>query len=184
MRGNPAQVCFALLMAAALTASAGEPSASRPKAAADAVDALRKQLGAALRGAMEKSGPSAAIEVCRHDAPRITASLRAPGVAVGRTSHRLRNPANAPQPWMKSLLAEYRERPPAPGSYRVVDLGDAGRGYVEPIYLKPLCATCHGQSIAPQLLTEIRERYPDDRATGFGLGEFRGLFWAVIEDVD
>ncbi len=160
--------------------AADEKDPGRPPRAVAAVDALRKDLGAALRGAMEKGGPMAAVEACRDQAPRITVSQASPGVEVGRTSHRLRNPKNAPRPWMEPLLAEYRGLPPAPGSYRVVDLGKGGTGYVEPIYLKPMCATCHGENIEPALHDEIRERYPEDRATGFRPDGFRGLFWTVV----
>ena len=47
--------------------------------------------------------------------------------------------------------------------------------------MQPLCATCHGESVEPALLARIRERYPEDQAVGFRVGELRGLFWAVVE---
>ncbi len=171
---------LALISLAFVAGAAADRTPEAPPAAVDAVDALRKQLGAALRGAIEEEGPIAAIDVCRDKAPQITKALQNEGVAVGRTSHRLRNPDNAPMPWMKPLLEELRDSTAAPGRFRVVDLGEAGTGYVEAIYLQPLCATCHGSNIAPALHDEIRARYPDDRATGFEPGEFRGLFWAVV----
>ena len=156
------------------------PGPQPPRAAVDAIGRLRVELGGALRAALAK-GPEHAIEVCRLDAPRLTALQQRDGIRVGRTSDRLRNPANAPEPWMQPLLAEFRERAPEPGAHRSVDLGARGTGYVEPIYLKPLCATCHGENVAPPLLDAIRARYPEDRATGFRVGELRGLFWAVVE---
>ena len=82
---------------------------------------------------------------------------------------------------MLPLLEEFRDSEPQPGSFRTVDLGPRGTGYVEPIYLKPLCANCHGENVAPDLLVRIREHYPDDDAIGFRVGEFRGLFWALVE---
>ena len=60
---------------------------------------------------------------------------------MGRTSHRLRNPGNAPEPWMVPLLDAFRASPPPADAWRSVDLGSRGTGYVEPIYLQPLCAT-------------------------------------------
>jgi len=109
-------------------------------------------------------------------------NVRAPagGVAVGRTSHRLRNPANAPEPWMVPLLDELRAAAPRPGSWHAVDLGARGTGYVEPIYLQPLCATCHGEAVEGALLERIRTLYPTDEAVGFHVGELRGLFWAIV----
>jgi hypothetical protein len=157
--------------------AAAESAGARPELAA-VVARVREDLGKALRDALAQ-GPEQAIDVCRVEAPRLAQAAGGAGVSVGRTSHRLRNPANAPEPWMQPLLEEYRLSEPAPGSFRSVDLGPRGTGYVEPIYLQPLCATCHGEAVAPDLLARIRERYPEDRAVGFRVGEFRGLFWAV-----
>ena len=40
-----------------------------------------------------------------------------------------------------------------------------------------LCTTCHGESISPGIASAIAERYPDDEATGFAVGDLRGVFW-------
>lgn len=157
------------------TAAPAEP----PVRAVAAVAALRTQLMAALTKALAES-PEAAIDACRVEAPRIAERVGMSGVAVGRTSHRLRNPRNAPEPWMASLLDAYRRTPPPAEAWRTVDLGSRGTGYVEPIYLQPPCATCHGEAVEPKLLARIRALYPDDDAVGFRVGELRGLFWAVV----
>jgi hypothetical protein len=54
----------------------------------------------------------------------------------------------------------------APAEYR----------YLVPIYLKPLCLTCHGSSeqIPADVQAVLNERYPEDQGTGFALGAFRG----------
>lgn len=39
-----------------------------------------------------------------------------------------------------------------------------------------VCLTCHGAAIAPAVLEKIQALYPDDKATGFGLGDIRGAF--------
>jgi RND family efflux transporter MFP subunit len=143
-----------------------------------AVGAFRQALVQALQSALQES-PMAAIDVCRLEAPRIAERVSVDGVAVGRTSHRLRNPSNAPEDWMLPFLREFRTSDAAAGSSRTFDLG--GRlGYVEPIYVQELCVTCHGSSVEPSLLEHIRERYPEDAAVGFEVGDFRGLFWAVV----
>jgi RND family efflux transporter MFP subunit len=159
--------------------AAANPEAARARAAAVIAD-LKLELEAALAAALAL-GPEAAIQTCRVEAPRIAAKHARDGVRVGRTSHRLRNPANAPATWMQPPLDEFRNAPPKPGSSRTVDLGARGIGYIEPIYLKPVCTTCHGNAIEPALLERIRAQYPDDQAFGFEEGDFRGLFWAVIE---
>lgn len=158
-----------------------EAGQGRPPEAVEAIARLRDGLGRALRQTLGEAGPAAAIEVCRSDAPRIARDAAAPGVSVGRTSHRLRNPRNAPEPWMEPLLDELRSIPQAPNAFRTVDLGPGRVGYVEPIYLQPLCATCHGEQVAPDLLEKIRAAYPSDEAVGFRTGELRGLFWAIVD---
>ena len=186
--GLPLAGVLALFLAALLSEGCAErmrpdpPSAAapaeRPAQAAETVAALRTQLLAALPQALGQ-GPEAAIDACRIEAPRIAERVSANGVAVGRTSHRLRSPGNAPEPWMLPLLEEFRTNPQQPGAWRSVDLGTRGTGYVEPIYLQPLCATCHGESVDPTLLQKIRALYRDDEAVGFAVGDFRGLFLAI-----
>ncbi len=57
-------------------------------------------------------GPEQAIGVCSIEAPELAAEMSVNGVRIGRTSVRLRNPANSPEVWMLPLLEEYK--PPAP----------------------------------------------------------------------
>ncbi|MOA58455.1 hypothetical protein D3C78_1828600 [compost metagenome] len=38
------------------------------------------------------------------------------------------------------------------------------------------CLACHGQQIKPELAAVIDQRYPQDQARGFALGELRGAF--------
>ena len=55
-------------------------------------------------------------------------------------------------------------------------------GYVEPIVMQPMCLTCHGESLAPEIAARISEVYPDDQATGFKVGDFRGVFWVEFPE--
>lgn len=132
---------------------------------------LLRELTAALA-----DGPEHAIDVCRVRAPAIAAELGSEAVAAGRTSHRLRNPANAPRAWVAPLLAEAATQGRA-ATARAVRLPSGGVGYVEPLFVAPLCLACHGESLAPPVAERIRAGYPDDEATGFREGDFRGLVW-------
>jgi hypothetical protein len=108
----------------------------------------------------------------------IAARVSAGGVAVGRTSDRLRNAANVAQPWMQPLLAAYASGSEEP--YLTAPLGDGAWGYVEPIRVQALCTTCHGATLDAQLLEALDRLYPLDRARGYEVGELRGLFWAIV----
>lgn len=140
---------------------------------------FKARLQAALLAAMP-AGAEPAIDTCRVEAPAIAAALsaggRGAGVAVGRSSHRLRNPANAPRDWVAPLLAGFVAQPGS-ATPRAVNLPSGGIGYVEPIVTQPLCLACHGEALAPAVRARLADLYPDDRATGFRTGDLRGLFW-------
>lgn len=123
-----------------------------------------------------EAGPVAAIGVCRLRAPAIADGLEAMGVRVGRSSHRLRNPANRAPDWVRPLLDHYRDTPAERGPI-VVPLGDGRNGYVEPIMVQPLCLACHGTTLEPSVTEALATMYPDDRASGYAVGELRGVFW-------
>lgn len=146
--------------------------------AQETLQPFKEELLAALMGSLEE-GPAHSIHVCRERAPQIAAALSVDGVEMGRTSHRLRNPANAPAAWVEPLLAGYVEDPEQVEP-RAVYLRDGRIGYVEPIRVIHLCVSCHGPSVEPELLAEVRSLYPEDQATGFRVGDLRGLFWVTL----
>lgn len=147
--------------------------------AAAALQPFKEQLVAALTDALGEGGPHNAIRVCRERAPEIAASLSIDGVRMGRSSHRLRNPSNAPAPWVESLVQAFLENP-GQATPRAVRLDDSTFGYVEPIRMVSFCLSCHGPSIEPELEAVIDDLYPEDRATGFRVGDLRGVFWVTM----
>ena len=65
-------------------------------------DALRRELTHALA----QGGPAFAIKACHIDVAGLTRRMGGHGgITAGRTSDRLRNPANAPPAWAASLVA-------------------------------------------------------------------------------
>lgn len=161
-----------------------EPGSPREASARGVVAVLRMELLTALNNALAAGGPEEAVMVCRHDAPRIAAHVEVTGserIRVGRTSHRLRSPANAPEPWMQPALDAYASGTETRPSLTIA-LPDGSLGYVEPIKLGAGCLPCHGESeqIPAGVRTTLAESYPEDAATGFKEGEFRGLFWALV----
>ena len=182
---------FRIMLIALLAASLGacskiadEPAAAAVDPAPPAEDPAAK--GAALLGPFKmnlmqafstgmQEGPVSAISVCRDEAPGIAASLSVDGVRMGRSSHKLRNPANAPSEWLVPVLEAYvggDSRGP-----QVVELADGRHGYAEPIMMQGMCLVCHGSNIEPGIAARTAELYPDDQATGFAEGDFRGVFW-------
>ena len=136
---------------------------------------FKMQLKQALLAGLAQ-GPSEAIGACKLRAPEIAAALSVDGVVMGRSSHRLRNPANAAPEWVSPVLQAYVDDA-ADRAPRTVELAGERVGYVEPIMTQAVCLTCHGDVQDPSLAERIAGEYPDDQATGFELDEFRGVFW-------
>ncbi len=135
----------------------------------------KQDLQHALRSGMSE-GVVEAIKACRVQAPKIAESLSQDAIRVGRASHYLRNPSNAPPDWVEPILKAYvanaADREP-----RHVLLPGGRWGYVEPIMLQPLCTACHGEAISDEVAAQISKLYPEDRAVGFRVGDLRGVFW-------
>lgn len=170
-RGRRAWVAVGMLLAAGL-AGAQETARSR---GAELLLPFKRELQAALRAGLAE-GPVEAISACRVRAPEIADTLSRDGVRVGRSSQRLRNPANAPPPWVAPILDSY-VADPAKRAPATVSLPDDRIGYVEPIRLQAACLACHGEVLAPDVAARIHELYPEDRAVGFRVGDLRGVFW-------
>jgi hypothetical protein len=159
------------------------PAALAPAVARgnEAGRAFQKALQARLVQAMSQGGPPAAVEACAADAPRIAAEASASGVKLGRTSDRLRNPANTAPDWARAPLAAAATRRGADVEPLAVDLGGKV-GVLLPIVVGPACLGCHGApaSISPKVKDALAARYPADRAVGYQEGDFRGFLWVEV----
>lgn len=152
-------------------------------AAAGAAMELTSSLVSRLQAAMEEGGPVAAVNVCGEVAQELTQKLATEqGISMRRVALRHRNPQNAPDAyetaWLESQAATTAEQPSAAFG-EIVPAADGGPGeyrYLSPIYLKAQCLVCHGsaEQIPADVQAVLAERYPDDRATDFSLGELRG----------
>ena len=181
-RASTAGLCALLLSLAAPALAGKAPPIEGPAElhadgvrAREALRPLKKGLKGALQAALAES-PIAAVDACKLAAPSITEGAARPDLRVGRTSNRLRNPDNAPPGWARALLDDYVAGAPDAGA-RAVRLPGGGVGYVEPIRISPPCLACHGETVSDGVRARLAELYPEDRATGFDVGDFRGLFW-------
>ncbi len=150
----------------------------------NAMKTLGKTLKGELLAAMKEDGPVAALEMCSGRARELTDSVaKTAGVSAGRSSLRLRNPENVGPDWVQSWLSAQGERPfdgvDPQVSTATVEGVEVVR-VVAPIQVEAPCLVCHGpdESRPPELSAAIAERYPEDKATGYALGDLRGAIWA------
>ena len=154
----------------------------------DATAQLGQELSATLLSALGADGAVEAIGICSVEASPIAARLsELAGARVGRTALRIRNPDNAPDEAARDVMAAFARdlaggatAPPEHFETRP----DGSARYMSAIVTQPLCVTCHGAGIAPEVASAISEHYPADQATGFAVGDLRGAFiveWPIPE---
>ncbi len=142
-----------------------------------AKDAMAGTLMSELKSELELGGPSGAVVVCRDMAPMIAEHVAdSYGLAIGRTSHRLRNPTNLAPEWATHVVGDGATA----ASYLAGPDGELG--VVLPIMLAGPCLACHGQrnTLGEDVRTTLAESYPDDQAVGFSEGDLRGWFWIEV----
>ena len=177
---------FPFCLLAALSAAAQDDE--RLALSRDATAQLGQELTAALLSALGTDGPVEAIGVCSIEASPIAARLSGEaGARIGRTALRIRNPENAPDEAAREVMEAFARdlaadatAPPEHFETRP----DGSARYMSAIVAQPLCVTCHGSEIAPEVAAAIAGHYPADQATGFAVGDLRGAFivdWPAFE---
>lgn len=146
---------------------------------------LTTQLGAKLKAEMSANGPESAIGVCKQAAPEIAAKLSAEkSWQVGRVGTRVRNAdLNTPNNWQQEALKQFSERlakgeKPETMEFTQVENDGYDRylRYAKAVMVQPVCVTCHGsaESMPDGVKARLKTEYPNDKASGYQVGELRG----------
>lgn len=142
------------------------------QAANQAGDALMKELGGRLKAVIQADGPIAALETCNLEAMPLTEKVsREQGILIDRITDKPRNPANmgdkVERELLRTMVADHE-------AGRLQEIYRADDMVYKPILIKPLCLTCHGENLAPEVGDKIKALYPSDMAVGYKLDEVRG----------
>lgn len=166
-----------------------EASARAEALGAPAAGALAQGLVGRLGEAIEADGVAGAVDFCADEALVLTRSIAEehdPRLDLKRTTLRWRNPENAPDAWEGRML-RYLEAmegiEPGSAPETVTAQGPDGTlRFYRTLRTAPMCLQCHGTAdvIAPDVREILEARYPEDRATGYEAGEFRGLIRVQI----
>jgi hypothetical protein len=133
---------------------------------------------------MKGHGPVKTISTCQTVAPQLSeAHSQMSGWEVGRTSLKVRNPDNAPDAWETAVLNEFETRKAAGEDPKKISkaefVEEGGRKYFRMMKAIPtaeVCTKCHGSELAEPVTAKLNELYPEDKATGFKVGDLRGAF--------
>lgn len=175
------------LSAIALLAGCASEEKTNADNVAEAKGIIKEFFGS-LKGELETSmkagGPTNAILTCKGRAPMIADEWsKKSGWDVGRTSLKLRNPANEPDAWERQVLVQFAARKDKGEDLATMDysevVNEGGHKtfrYMKAIPVQDLCLTCHGTKLKPDVVASLKKLYPTDRATGYKVGDLRGAF--------
>lgn len=155
-----------------------------------------KQISASLSGALltklsseiQANGTVEAIKYCSVNALPLTDSIaKLEKVKISRVSHKNRNPANAANEEEMALIKNYiAQIEKGAATAPVITTGKGKYTYYAPVVIAmPTCLKCHGKpdtDIDAEVLNALKTLYPEDQATGFAMGELRGLFKIEFDD--
>ncbi|TDB66916.1 Tll0287-like domain-containing protein [Arundinibacter roseus] len=144
----------------------------------------QKAVMQALMKAISEKGTAHAVDFCNTNAlPILAGQTAGKQIRIERISEKYRNPADKPTlkdlPVLHSFAKKHADKEPL----KPILIENKKQAiYFKPILVAmPTCLKCHGDpttDIEPTTLRVIQEKYPDDRATGYASGDFRGL-WKI-----
>jgi len=145
----------------------------------------QKTLGQNLQKALQEGGVENAISFCNLNAMPLVDSLSKHFDAeIRRVTMKPRNQNDFPTDIEKELLEayDYQWKDSLPMQSNVQTLEGDKYLFTKPILVEnALCLTCHG-TFENGLLEETKEfiksKYPEDQATGYNIGDLRGM-WSI-----
>lgn len=151
--------------------------------------AVFTELSGALQSALKEGGVEKAITYCNLRAmPMVDSLSTAHNAEIRRASFKYRNPVDKPQSHEAAAINKFKQQiqnDKETGPY-VAEGTDGAVHFYAPIFVNDLCLKCHGK-IGADLSVEtadlIKKYYPDDLATGYSAGDFRGI-WSVTFNQD
>jgi len=185
---------LSLILTASISCTSNQKEKISPKVYSEYIETGQQVSGNAqgvllsnVSSAMQKDGPGYAVKFCNLEASSLIDSLsKANNCIISRVSAKNRNPGNAlKNSREKQLWNIYAARLENGNSSDTLIQEGKNLVYYKPIKTAmPACLKCHGtpgEDIQPATHEAIRELYPNDKATGYDLNEFRGL-WKIEFD--
>ena len=145
----------------------------------------KQTLGKNLKNALQSGGVENAISFCNLNAMPLVDSLSKKYDAdIRRVTLKARNPDDLPTEIEQNILEAYQyqwnDSIPLKENVQLVQ-GDRYL-FTKPILVdNALCLTCHGSSdngLTQETNEFIKLKYPMDKATGYNLGDLRGM-WSI-----
>ncbi len=166
------------------TLAYGADQEALTKEARSVMKGFGMELKSTLVAAMKSGGPVKALGVCNTKAGPITMkNAQDSGWNIRRTSLKLRNPSNKADAWELAVLNDFEAKKAAGANPKKLEHsaiiekdGKKTFRYMKAIPTGKACLQCHGAGVKAPVKEKIAAHYPNDKATGFKLGDIRGAF--------
>lgn len=150
---------------------------------------LLKTLGGNLKTHMKTEGPLGAAKFCMTNAYPLTDGVSAElgkEVSIKRISLKYRNPANRPEAKEEQIMRslETLEQQGVILPEYLVERADADTyKFYKPLRInKKVCLKCHGDIADDKELSQfMKNNYPEDKATGYKMGDLRGAIVVTVK---
>jgi len=148
--------------------------------------ALLQKLGGEVKTNMQSHGPVKTLEFCSLNALSMTDQVALEtGTRIKRLTLKERNPVNAAAGEDEKLLEKWEQMVKNGQTLPAYELTKTANGTMA--YYKPLlinneaCLKCHGDIAADSPLAKaLKATYPEDKATGYKMGDLRGMIKVEI----
>lgn len=164
----------------------------RAQKARELVQTFRDKFKVALHASLKTDGVAGSVAPYQTFAAELLTTLSEESqFEMGRTSTRLRNPDNAPDPWEQAGLDKFAADIKAGGDPMKMEIFEITKSregqnlfrYMRPIVMRESCLGCHGTEVKQDVKSEIAKLYSDDKAIGYSLNEMRGAF-TLVQQLD
>lgn len=175
-----ATLLLPFIVASCKQATQNEKQISALKRQADSIATVSQMiLLQNVAGAIQKGGIDYAIEFCNIQAMPLTDSIADHlKVYIQRLSDKNRNPDNAIQTQMDSIAWEKMKSEKT--DFTKQDKNGEVYYYKPILIAMPTCIKCHGgkNDISESTQRIINQKYPNDKAVGYQMGDLRGM-WKI-----
>ena len=150
------------------------------------IDHFSKQLKEELTKALNDGDTAQAISICQTKAPEISELNSIPDLwKIRRISEKYRNPKDKPNGYEKEILLKFIDSTQNLTYLTNWSQTDSNKvfHYYKPIRVSQLCLKCHGQKndLDLQVVQVLKNKYPNDKAIGYQIGDLRGIYVVDIE---
>ena len=149
---------------------------------------LMQTLGKNMKKHMKNGGPTEALTFCSDKAYTLTADVNKQlpkGVSVKRVSLKNRNSFNKPETDEVKVLETFqsmKDQKIQLPQHLIQQVDATTYKFYKPLVIKKkVCLKCHGDITNEKLKNTIAKKYPEDKATGYKMGDIRGAVVVTIK---